>query len=169
MWDSTKTGWLMALRDSDDSAWGDVGGFYNDIRQGARRRNGQLIYQGDVWGKYLRKDHAPEPGDGIAFYHSTKAKFVRPDPYGRRPRISLIAEILDVRCGSQKVDWLKFAIDERLLEALSRYPIVKNESTDDLFFSCGIGTGAFATFYPADHRTWRQILRLAKKAERQAA
>ena len=145
MWNKTKTGWLMALADSDDSAWGYVPDFYSDIRA-CEVRKGQIIVDSDTWGKHLYKNHAPAPGDGVAFYHSTKAKFAKPDKYGRRPRISLVGELIEVRTGGGMVDWITVVVDKKVLAGLEQYPIVKSEENEEMFLECGIGTGAIASF-----------------------
>lgn len=161
MWNNTRVGWLMALAASERSAWGYVPDFYADIRN-SERRAGHIIIESDVWGKHLHKNHHPEAGEGLAFYHSTKARFAAPDPFHRRPRISLVGEILDVKCGSGQVDSFTVAVDDKVLDGLERRPIIKNEVTNNLFRECGIGTGAVATFYPVNHKIWARILQLTK-------
>jgi hypothetical protein len=164
MWSNTKTGWLMALADTPDSAWGNVPEFYEDILNSPKNEAGDLIIESEVWGKHLYKDHAPAAGDGLAFYHTTRATFGEPDPFKRRPRITLVGEILDVRAGAGQVDALVVAVNEAVLTALEHHPIVKPKDSDDIFTPCGIGTGAVATFYPADAEVWRRILARVRNA-----
>jgi hypothetical protein len=84
----------MSLKDDADSLWGDIEQFYEDMQP----PRGKGVYQvgGEVWGKTLRWDWKLSLGDGIAFYHSKKARFPKGDRFNRRQRISLIGQITKV-------------------------------------------------------------------------
>ena len=148
-------GWLMLLSDSEDSAWGTVEGFYEWIE--TEGSENLIEFESDVWGKLYRKGLSPCSGDGIAFYHTTKAGFPRPDPYKRRPRITLIGELRDVIVNGQNVDRLKVRIRRRDLESLRRNPIVRDASTEHLFQRCNMVRGSVATFYEVPPEVWAEL------------
>lgn len=149
-------GWLMSLKYSEESSWGSPEGLYEDIETEGSKDT--FDFDSEVWGKVYRKGNLPRAGDGIAFYHSQKAYFPSPDPYKRRPRISLIGEILDIQLDGNNVKWLKARIRRSDLDSLREKPIVRDETSEHLFSECRIVQGLVATFYEAPPEIWSQFL-----------
>jgi hypothetical protein len=148
---TTGTGWLFSL--ARGSNWGGVDDFYKAVAKSARRRR-RIIVESDVWGTLRSLAATPVAGDGFAFYHSKRATFPSEDPFKRRPRISLMGELLDIRHTGRDLEHIAVAIDPQVLRAMKVHPLVRDDTTQDLFESCGIVPGAVATLYYADHPTW---------------
>ncbi len=144
----------MLLSDTEDSAWGAIEEFYADIEA---ENSDPIEFESEVWGKLHRKDLSPRSGDGIAFYHTSRARFPHADPYKRRPRISLLGELLDIRFHGQVVNWLKVRIRRKDLENLRRTPIVRDAGTEYLFQKCGMVRGSVATFYEILPEVWAEL------------
>lgn len=153
---SMQRAWIMALSDSPDSAWGDIEEFYDNVRP--PRRKDVWIVESDVWGKTLRKDWKLGAGDGIAFYHTKRARFPSGDPGKRLARISLIGEIQRVSQEGQQVSHLATAIRQSDFDSLRTNPILRGGSTEHLFRSAGMILGTVATFYLIPPESWREIL-----------
>lgn len=158
---SSHSGWLMSLREDPLSNWGSVESFVRDVR-GCPVQDGWYILESDVWGKMNVKEPLPQKGHGIGFYHSTRARFPERDRYGRKPRLTVIGGLLDVEIDGRDVTYIKAAIAKDVLEFMSKNPIVRDESTSNLFEGCGIKQGSVATFYYADPVQWKQIVALFK-------
>jgi hypothetical protein len=146
----------MLLSYSEGSEWGSVEQFYKWMESKADDTE-TIEFQVEVWGKLYRKDLKPLPGDGIAFYHTTKARFPTRDPYKRRPRISLIGEILEIVQTGQKVSWLSVRIMRSDLELFRRKPTIRDGVTEHLFQLCGMVHGSVATFYEIPPEVWAEF------------
>jgi hypothetical protein len=157
MKNKSESGWLMSLRDEAESAWGSVDGFISDI-ESCPKRNGAYLLESDVWGRIGPKEILPTKGQGIAFYHSTRAKFPSPDNFGRKPRITLIGQILDVELEGKEVTHLKVSIEESVLKHMKSNPIVREGAMIEVFEECGIKQGSVATFYFAGPEQWKIFL-----------
>jgi len=150
----------MCLKHSDISSWGSVEGFFASI-QTTKARGRYIDIKSQVWGKLPKYGLQPKPGDGIAFYHTKNAKFERPDPYGRRPRISLIGEIRDIEQAGLDIRMIDVKVRTEDLERMRHQPIVRDETNAYLFQECGIGPGLVGTFYFAPVETWNSFLCIA--------
>jgi hypothetical protein len=148
-------GWIMALSESPRSSWGNVEEFYEGVRPPRRKESWQI--QSEVWGKTLRKNWILEANDGIAFYHTKKAGFPKGDPWHRKARISLIAEILDVAQAGQQVNYLSVRIRKANFDSLRKDPILREQSTEHLFQAAGMIQGTVATFYLLPPTVWEEI------------
>lgn len=157
-------GWLMVLKHSDESEWGDIEKFYKDI-DSAMGLQSALDFGSGVWGKLHRKDLMPMPGDGIGFYHATRARFPKPDLYKRSARISLVGEILNIEQNGQKIDGFSVRILRTDFESLRRRPILRNEKTEHLFQDCGMVQGVIATYFEVPPDTWAKFLALARRTD----
>lgn len=153
----SKSGWLMFLRHSEDSAWGAVDHFLDIMRADLRSRC-KFTIESPVWGTLLYKDTVPEPGNGFAFYHNTRARFPDRDTFGKKPRITLIGKLLDLEYEERNVTWIKVEVDPKVQIAMERSPIVRDKETDDLFKKCGMIPGPTATFYPVPPEVWREFM-----------
>ena len=102
--------WLMLLSDSEDSNWGSVDAFYADIdrRRSRQKATDTFDINFKPWGKFVRRDMKPAPGDGFAFYHTTRALFERSDPHRRKARISLIGNLKDIRQIPWFSSWIRW-------------------------------------------------------------
>lgn len=149
-------GWLMLLSDSEDSAWGSLEEFYKDVESEAADSD-VIDLESNVWGKLHRKDLRPRSGDGIAFYHTTRARFPKTDPYRRRARISLIGVLQDLSQEGQNVTWLSARIRRADLDRLRTRPIVRDQETEHLFQQCGMVRGSVATFYEVPPIVWGEF------------
>lgn len=152
-----ESGWLMSLRDEPQSIWGSVESFMSDIKR-SPVRDGRYILDSDVWGRVATKELLPQKGQGIAFYHSTRAKFPSPDEHGRKPRVSLVGELLDVEMEGKEVIHFKVAIDKDTLKYMAAHPIVRTAEMAPVFEERGIKQGSVATFYYAAPEQWKQLL-----------
>jgi hypothetical protein len=148
-------GWIMALSYSPDSAWGDVEEFYENVA--SPRRQDSWKIESDVWGKTLRKDWKLAAGDGIAFYHTKRARFPRGDRGKRQARISLIGDILKVSQEGQQVSHLATRIRASDFAVLRTNPILRENSTEHLFQSAGMIQGTVATYYLIPSDSWAEI------------
>lgn len=149
-------GWLMLLSDSPDSDWGAVDDFYAAVEFDAGKGE-SLTLESEVWGRLQRKGMMPRRGDGIGFYHTSRARFPARDPHRRRPRISLIGELLGIQQEGLAVTHLSARIQRSVLKRLREHPIVRDESTDALFRRCGMVPGSVATFYEAPPAVWAEF------------
>jgi hypothetical protein len=113
-----------------------------------------------VWGILRSTSVLPAPGDGFAFYHSKRALFPAGDVFGRKPRISLMGELLDIDLEGRNVLRIEVSIQATVFEALQSEPIVRDETTRYLFVDCGIVPGAVATMYPAPAGVWEHFCQL---------
>ena len=153
---ATQRGWIMALSYSEDSRWGDVEEFYENVK--APRGKGSWTISSDVWGKALRKNWMLAAGDGIAFYHTKKARFPRGDAGGRQARISLIGQITKVSQEGQAVSYLSTKIHARDYDQSRRNPLIRTDATQHLFHAAGMIPGTVATFYLIPPAAWAEIL-----------
>ena len=158
MQEKTKSGWLMSLRDDPESAWGSVEGFLEGLTD-CPKRDGKYVMESQVWGRIGVKDLQPTRGHGIAFYHSTRARFPTRDPFNRKPRITLIGELLDIDIDGREVTRIEVAIDPKTLAFMKKHPIIRDGDMVEVFEQCGIRQGSVATFYFAEPRVWSRILK----------
>jgi 5-methylcytosine-specific restriction protein A len=155
--------WVFALSNDEDSHWRSVDDFFANIEESEAGASGPITLRSTVWGKTLRKDMRLQPGDGIAIYHTKRAQFRKPDPYGRRPRISLIGEITRVKQQGQHVSYLEMRFRREDVERSMRSrPLIRDARTEPLFLSSGMGKGAVATFYEIPSLTWGKMVELSK-------
>jgi len=155
-----QVGWISLLSDTPESNWGSVEAFSRKVLDG--KRANPIKIKARVWGKLLRSEPRPKRGDGIAFYHSTRAGFPDGDPYKKRPRISLIATLDAVELEGQEVRYIEFSFDRAMAQALRKHPIVRDESTRHIFARCGIRPGPIASYYFADPKAWAEIVSLSE-------
>jgi hypothetical protein len=150
-------GWLYSL--AKDSNWGHVECFDAYLET----KEDPIIIDSKVWGRKRRSEFDPRPGDGFALYHSQRAEFAPGDPFQRKPRISVIGKLLDIESDGAELSWLKISVDPNDLRALTQHPIVRDDSTQEIFKRCEIVPGFPASLYRADHATWGEILALLKE------
>lgn len=105
-------------------------------------------------------------GDGIAFYHTIRAKFPPKDSHQRRPRISLIGTILDVEQNGQDVTNLRVQVLKSDGQAFRDHPVIRSEATEDLFRHSGMVRGAVASYYRVPAEVWSQFVALGRASER---
>lgn len=156
-------GWLMLLSDSAESNWGGTEEFYESVTAESENRD-VFEMESEVWGKLNRSGLRPQIGDGIAFYHTSRARFPRGDPHRRRPRVSLLAEITGVEQDGQNICYLKAKIRRVDLDHIRRSPIVRDDDTKHLFEQCGMVPGSVATFYEVSPAVWSELLRRGTQA-----
>lgn len=160
----TKVGWLYSLANDDPTNWGDTSSFHDYLGPNENdRSNGYFVIESKVWGKLLRKDCDPTPGDGFAFYHSTRASFAPNDLHKKKPRVSLVGELQRIEREGQQVSWIEVVVDVAVFDALRDNPIVRDDSTRAIFQQCGIVPGPVASLYPAPHDPWKQIVDLVQE------
>lgn len=156
------SGWLMSLRDEERSDWGDVGSFFESISSAAAKEQRFLI-DSTIWGLIVPGAPTPKRGDGFAFYHSTRASFERPDPFGGRPRISLFGVLEDLQFDGRHLESLKVWVEARVLKAMRYAPVVRDENTRALFNAAGIVAGHPSTLYHAPSHIWKELRALGPK------
>ena len=157
MWNKTESGWIMSLR--NESTWGSVHGFLEDVRS-SRKRGGMLILESDVYGTIQPADIRPMKGQGIGFYHSTRAVFDGIDTFPKKPRLTLIGEILDVRYTDRDLEYIKAEIDPSCLAAMETKPIMRADNIE-LFEAANMKQGVVATLYYAPPKVWKKFLKKA--------
>jgi len=150
----------MLLNRSSD--WGSVKTFCDYLDHLCSRTKAADTFNitSKVWGKLYRKSMKPVRGDGFAFYHATDAQFERPDPYGRRARISLIGELKDFRQEGQSVNRISVQIRRAEMEVLRNKPIIRDEKTRHLFLKCGMVPGPIATYFEVPPEVWARFREL---------
>jgi Protein NO VEIN, C-terminal len=156
-----KQGWLMALKNSDESVWGSVRRFYSDLR---RNKTNPIRIRTKVWGRLYRSGLTPNAGDGIAFYHASRAVFPKPDLYHRRPRISAIGLLDDIKYDDREVKWISFRVWRASLDFLASHPLVRTRETEQLFLQCGMKHGTAGTYWDIPRKSWLEILKHCKIA-----
>lgn len=154
---TTSTAWLFSLAEDPNSNWGAVDDFYASV-DACNIEDDRIIIDSQVWGTLQSISVRPAAGDGFAFYHSTRAVFPPNDKFKRKPRISLIGELLEIQLDGRNMGRIRVAVDPDVLAALKRHPIVRDDSTRSLFEDCGIVRGAVATLYRADSATWKRLV-----------
>ncbi len=155
----TRIGWIFALSFNENSAWGNVEEFYENILE-CEGKDKILEISSDVWGKMQRKDMDPSSGDGFAFYHTSRAQYPIGDKYKGRPRISLVGRLEDIDVKGQDVSRIVVKTYKKLANTFKINPIIRDESTKHIFEQCGIVPGPIASFYYADAKAWGEILKL---------
>ena len=148
---------MMSLRDEADSSWGGVDSFYKDFA-------GTADFASEVWGKYVGRGTPPEPGEGIAFYHNSRAAFPQNDLFKRRPRISLVGVLKKVGCEGREVTYIEGDYHEGILEALQRRPILRDSKSIHIFEAARMVQGNLATFYWVPPDAWRELLTCLPKS-----
>jgi hypothetical protein len=147
-------GWLFALSQDPDrpSSWGSIEGFFDMIEDyGA---SDPIVIDSDVWGKMMSRPRlSPTPGDGFAFYHTTRAIFPPHDNYGKRPRISLVGRLLEIRIVGRTIEHIRVQVDRSTLNSMLDRPIVRTSHTEYLFRAC-MG-GQTATLYEISPQVWK--------------
>lgn len=151
------SGWLMSLSDQPESSWGGVESFFKEVAA-APTRKGRHIVDGYVWGRVGTKEILPAAGQGIAFYHSSRAHFPPHDRYARKPRVSLVAELLKVEAEDRQVSYIRFAVARSVATEMEKHPIVREGAMVKVFEDCGIKQGSVATYYYAAPPNWRKIM-----------
>ena len=147
-------GWLYSL--ASGSNWGHVHFFHGLLKTKAD----PIIISSEVWGRKKRKEFDPQPGDGIALYHSSNAEFPADDPYKKKPRISIVGELRRIESDGIQISWLEIRVERSALLALTRHPIIRDDTTRDLFERCEIVPGFPASLYRADRPVWKRIVSL---------
>ena len=155
----TRIGWIFALSFNENSAWGNVEEFYDNILD-CEEKDKILEISSDVWGKTQRKDMVPSPGDGFAFYHTSRAQYPIGDKYKGLPRISLVGRLDEIDVKGQDVSRIMVKTYKKLVKAFIKNPIIRDESTKHIFLRCGIVPGPIASFYFADTKAWAEIMQL---------
>lgn len=150
-----RQGWLYSLRHSEESAWGSPEGLFEALDATGDRSALQI--ESEVWGKLLRADCNPQPGDGFAFYHSRRARFPEGDIYKKRPRISLVGTLQEIERDGFNVSYIRVSLDQAVTEALRIAPVVRDERTEDFFQRCGLRPGPIASFYPVAANDWQLL------------
>jgi hypothetical protein len=153
---SAQRGWIMALSYSTESAWGDVEEFFDNVR--APRGEDTWEIRSEVWGKTLRKDWNLARRDGIAFYHTKRARFHPRDPGRGKARISLIGNITEVSQEGQHVSYLSSTIRASDFESLRGNPVLRDDSSEHLFRAAGMIPGTVATYYLIPPDAWAEIM-----------
>ena len=148
--DDTEIGWIFSLSDSSESNWGSVDNFYINILSRKSSKEGLINIESEVWGKMHRKNFTPKEGDGIAFYHSSRAKFPPNDPYKRQQRISLIGKLNYIEYEGLELKSIGVSAERRVIEILQTNPIIRDKNTKHIFENCGMVSGSVATLYKAD-------------------
>ncbi|MCP4374186.1 MAG: hypothetical protein GY797_39695 [Deltaproteobacteria bacterium] len=157
----TTIGWIYSLASDPNSDWGAIEDFYDSF-ESVKPKAGKVVIESDVWGTIRNLDILPNAGHGIAFYHNSNALFPDHDKYKRKPRISLIGELLDINHTGRDLDYIKISFDPKVLTALKINPIVRDTTTKPIFEKCGMVQGSIATLYRADRSAWNDIIGLLK-------
>ena len=160
-----RIGWLFSLSSKSGrrSNWEGTDCFHQYLEDD----NDPILIESTVWGRMKRKEFEPASGDGIALYHSTGAAFPPDDPYAGKARISVIGTLTDMDFEGVNIKWLSMSVSRRDLQALVKFPIVRDDSTRELFERCGITSGFPASLYKAGRQEWSEILLLLAKHRQQ--
>lgn len=159
MFGSTGVGWLYSLANDPPTNWGTVEGFYESVGSAAQT---EILIESEVWGRLRSMNTLPKRGDGLAFYHSTRAGFPKRDPYHRRPRISLMGELREIERDGRNIARLSVAVHPLVLREMKRRPIIRDDNTRHLFVHCGIVKGPPATMYFANAQIWQEFISMVR-------
>ena len=163
---NVQCGWIFALKVVSTSNWGSVEGFYKDVITPGDSKT--FLIDSGVWGRVFGGPIPPGPGDGIAFYHTSRAKFPRPDPGHGRPRISLIGKLQAIHTDGRELRSMRVKVDRQVAECLMKDPILSVSPFTRFLERCGIGPGPVAALYWADMASWGAILSELDKRMRPA-
>jgi hypothetical protein len=155
---AVRAGWLMALKDDPDSRWGAVEDFLSDLWS---VEGDPIVMNSKVWGRFYRLGLHPKPGDGIAFYHSRRARFSSPDKHKGRPRITAFAVLDEIWYHRQRVSLLKFRVMRKQLGQAARRPVLRDELNEPLFQACDMTQGRVGTFFPVPREQWLSFIKRA--------
>jgi hypothetical protein len=161
---TTGEGWLLSLGNKVDWAWNSVESFYEDMEQSIeeakKRTDGKVVIPIRVEGRLRSSYGEPCVGDGIAFYHSTRATFPTEGKFKRKARLSAIGEMAKVRSDAQDLHWFDVALDPALFRLLKADPVIRDEVRGSVFEHCGIVQGSVATLYKANAQAWSELVAL---------
>lgn len=158
----TDIGWFVSCADKEWSEWGHVEGFCHRLRSGSKIESGWLYYPADVeWERIHPAGQLPDTGDGIAFYHSTRAFYPKGDRFKRQPRVSAVGELASVVVEGGHVREIVVKLNPHLLDLMEEQPIVREGQRErQLFEDCGILSGVAYSCYRADKAAWRRLMAL---------
>jgi hypothetical protein len=151
-------GWIYAL--GGGSNWGSIEDFHRVIAGDDPKD--LIVIDSAVWGKMANKGLQPRPGDGFAFYHTKRAIFPLGDPHHRRQRISLIGELREIQFTGQEVHRIRVSVDINDFRAMRDNPIVRDETTEEIFQMAGLIRGRSASLFEVPPPAWDRILSLLK-------
>ena len=155
-------GWLFSLKEG--SNWGKVDTFYRAIFEDAEQIDDQTyLVKSDVWGTISTKSVKPRINDGIAFYHSSGARYSSYDQFDKKRRISLIGKITNVKCDKRGIRYLEFTADKHLARLLKINPILRDDRTEELFQGAGLVKYKVATLYYSNEENWSEIISFSGK------
>jgi 5-methylcytosine-specific restriction endonuclease McrA len=163
---TTGEGWLLSMSDDPDSIWGGVKQFYECMEEYANERReatDPIIVNRDIWARKEFPRNLPQPGDGFAFYHSSRAGFPKGDKFGRKSRISAMGTLLDFvykgRHDGKEWAGIKVSIEPDVLEFLKSNPIVRDRGSPigRLLVKC-VPQGRVESLYKADSRSWKGLV-----------
>lgn len=142
LYSSSGVGWLYSIAATNPSNWGNIESFYSDIETYVENDGNSLVVDSQVWGKIKNPEKGlPAKGDGLAFYHSSRALLHLTGSKISKPRVSLIGQLIDVQCEGFEIRYLKVEIQPFILKALKSTPIERDDSTREIFEECGIVSG----------------------------
>ena len=157
--ENTSSGWVFAL--SDQSGWGSPDEFIADFGLKGLKKN-SIEVETTAWGK-LPKQRSILPGEGIAFYHTTRAYYGPKDKFRRRPRITMVGVLknLEVLDDTDDMEYrLIISFEKEVVNRLIDSPIIRDESTRPIFEDCGMVQGSIKTWYEAPPVAWKEIVKL---------
>ncbi len=167
LYSSSGLGWLYCIAQNPSSNWGNIQSFYSDIENTETyvKNDDKLItVDSQVWGKIKNPEQRlPAKGDGLAFYHSSRALC---NPAGSKipkPRVSLIGQLIDIQYEGSDISILKVEVQLSVLKALKSRPIERDEGTRDIFEECGIVSGIPYSLYQANNGAWDKLISLVNK------
>lgn len=150
-----KNGWLFSLR-RDSSEWGDYEIFHHWMFDEVERSGDDTILDLKVFGTTFNQGTQLRIGDGLAIYHNNKAIFPHDDIYKRRPRISLVGEILSVEQKGRKVRRVKIKTSNLVYAALLTHPFLRADGNEAVFERIFNPTRQVA-FRPIFEKEWAAI------------
>jgi hypothetical protein len=161
---TTGEGWLLSLGNKVDWAWNCVESFYEDMEQSIEEAknlpDGRVVIEISVEGRLRSSYGQPCAGDGIGFYHSTRAAFPTDDKFKRKARLSAIGEMVEVISDRPDFHWFDVALDPVQFRLLKANPVIRDEIRAPVFEHCRIVQGSVATMYKANARAWSELVAL---------
>jgi hypothetical protein len=152
----TEVGWVFSL--ANNSQWGEIEKFWKMVEEIRPDEDGRLVLAAGVWGTLQPGSPLPSEGDGFAFYHSSRALFPPLDEFKRKPRITLMGQLLDIGLDGRQMERICVSINPEIFHSLKHRPIVRDDRTRRLFEKCGIVAGRPSSLYYADRPTWAGLV-----------
>jgi hypothetical protein len=132
-------------------------------------RNDEIMKTTTVYGEVPKTKPQPPAGNGIAFYHSRRAKFARRNPYGKRLSTRPDGEIAKLDPNRPFESWdypIETRFERRPVPSTIREPLARSDETLDVLDDTEIAEGWVNTWSYAPPAVWSKMLQRVDRNSR---